>query len=304
MKINYSVVIPLYNHEQYIAEAIESILNQSYPADEILIIDDGSTDNSFHVAQKIASSCSKIKVFKQTNQGAHKTLNKLIELAKNEHIAILNSDDIFYPEKLERCTNLFSNSSHAEFIFGGVDLINEHGEFQRNGIAVDWLDRARKFKSKCNNLIISLLHENYIVTTSNFVFSKKLWNLSSKFQSLRYCHDLDFIIDVLKITTSITEDKEKHIQYRIHKTNTIKEEVSHVDFEIAAVIANSLIEIKERITLDNMLHQQFYYINQVVKNKNSNYMIPFFMLIRMASNSKKEFYQKISDPIFKQLVNR
>jgi len=90
MKI--SIIIPAYNHEEYITEAINSVLNQSVKDYEIIIINDGSTDST---EQRILSIHDKrIQYISQKNSGAHSAINRGINLAQGEYISILNSDDI------------------------------------------------------------------------------------------------------------------------------------------------------------------------------------------------------------------
>jgi len=103
MKI--SVIIPAYNHEKYITEAISSVLNQSYHDLEIIIINDGSTDST---EQRILSiHDQRIQYVSQKNSGAHSAINRGISLAQGEYITILNSDDLYLPQRLETCLNFF-----------------------------------------------------------------------------------------------------------------------------------------------------------------------------------------------------
>src|SRR6187399_2014939 len=96
-----AVVIPCYNHARFVGEAIESVLNQTRPADRIIVMDDGSKDNSLAVTR--AFTDRNVEVHAQENRGAHAAINRLVELGATdcEWIAILNSDDRFLPRRLE-----------------------------------------------------------------------------------------------------------------------------------------------------------------------------------------------------------
>ena len=101
MKI--SVIIPAYNHEKYIIDAVNSVLNQSYQDFEIIIVNDGSTDST---EQKILSiHDQRIQYVCQKNSGAHSAINRGISLSQGEYISILNSDDLYLPKRLETCLN-------------------------------------------------------------------------------------------------------------------------------------------------------------------------------------------------------
>ncbi len=93
-----SVIIPAYNAGEYIARAIDIVLAQSRNADEIIVVDDGSTDNTSEV---VAQYESKVKYIRQDNAGASVARNTGIEAATGEWIAFLDADDEWLPEKLK-----------------------------------------------------------------------------------------------------------------------------------------------------------------------------------------------------------
>ncbi|SDN52365.1 Glycosyltransferase involved in cell wall bisynthesis [Methylobacterium phyllostachyos] len=243
MDLSIAVVIPLYNHEGYIEPAIESVLSQTRPADEIVIIDDGSQDGGYDVAVALLRGYPGSRVLRQANAGAHVTLNRAIQLATTTHIAVLNSDDLFLPNKLERCAELFGRYAEADLLFGGVDLVDGSGANVENGVTADWLARCRVLLERTGNLTLALYQENLAVTTSNFVFNKRFWARQGGFQALRYCHDLDFILAALNRGHVIFDRERTHIRYRVHESNTIKESLDAINAEIAAVLACNLREL-------------------------------------------------------------
>lgn len=96
-----TVILPVYNGEKYLTEAIESILNQSYKNFELIIINDGSHDKSLLIAEKFKDK--RIRIYNQKhNQGLAKTLNFGINLAKGKYIARQDQDDFSYPERLKK----------------------------------------------------------------------------------------------------------------------------------------------------------------------------------------------------------
>lgn len=97
-----SVVMPVYNGEIYLAEAIESVLNQTYKNFEFIIIDDGSTDKSAKIVNKYKEKDSRIVLHQQPNSGLPVSLNKGIELAKYDVIVRMDADDIMLPQRLEK----------------------------------------------------------------------------------------------------------------------------------------------------------------------------------------------------------
>ena len=95
----FSVIIPLYNKEEFISECLESALGQSFEDYEIVIVNDGSTDESVKIVEQYRSE--KIRLFHQDNQGASKARNNAVEYAKGKYLAFLDADDIWTPEHLQ-----------------------------------------------------------------------------------------------------------------------------------------------------------------------------------------------------------
>ena len=95
-----SVIIPTYNREKTILRAINSVLDQTYKEIELIIVDDGSIDNTRKIVESL--NCQKIKYIYQKNGGAAKARNTGIIAASGEYISFQDSDDYWYPEKLEK----------------------------------------------------------------------------------------------------------------------------------------------------------------------------------------------------------
>lgn len=117
------------NSEAYISETINSVISQTYPNWELLLIDDCSTDNTLEMVQIFISKHPNIKLIKNsTNIGAANTRNKGIEVAKGTYIAFLDGDDVWKPKKLE-VQLAFINSNDCDVCFSSYDLMNEDGTF-------------------------------------------------------------------------------------------------------------------------------------------------------------------------------
>jgi glycosyltransferase involved in cell wall biosynthesis len=122
-----SVTIPSYNHEKFVGECIQSVLNQTFQDFEIIIIDDGSSDRTVEVIQ--AFDDPRIKLFRHfTNKGACVAANQCILNSNGRYIAMLSSDDAWYPDKLELQVKYLEQHSEIAVVFGKVDWINETGK--------------------------------------------------------------------------------------------------------------------------------------------------------------------------------
>jgi glycosyltransferase involved in cell wall biosynthesis len=290
-----SVVVPLYNHARYIEAALDSVLAQTSPADEIILIDDGSKDGGFELASRVLAKVPNKQLFKQENAGAHNTINRAIGMSRGEFVAVLNSDDIFAPEKLERCRALASEWPVAGLIAGRPGVMDDNSVKQRSGIAIDWLARARSFFDETKLAQLALLNENFVATTSNMVFTRKLWEAAGGFQPLRYCHDLDFLMFAYAHSSVVLDREREHIVYRVHEKNTIKEDLSAVRVEIAAVIAQALHASGPRIFSAGLNERDLSAFLRFLQNKQLTELLSFFQAILPAFPTRAAFYEYATD---------
>ncbi len=107
-----SIIVPVYNVEKHIEKCINSLINQTYQNIEIILINDGSKDSSFHVCQHIALTTPKIHLFTQENTGVAYTRNKGISLSHGDYIFFVDSDDFVEPDCIEQFVNKLSESDY------------------------------------------------------------------------------------------------------------------------------------------------------------------------------------------------
>lgn len=123
-----SIIMPAYNAEPYIEESIQSVLQQSFPDWELLIIDDCSSDRTSQLATAYAEKYPKIHYYRnESNLGVAESRNRGITLASGEWIAFLDSDDCWHPDKLRLQTEL-ANSRSASFLFTGSAFIDGNSQ--------------------------------------------------------------------------------------------------------------------------------------------------------------------------------
>ena len=133
-----SVIIPVYNCERYISEAIESILVQTYESYEIIVIDDGSTDNTPLALQPYIET---IHYVYQENQGVSAARNHGIDLAQGELIAFLDADDFFLPDKLTAQVGVFDAQPNLGIVHSGWRRVNHHGDTIKYETACDYASK-------------------------------------------------------------------------------------------------------------------------------------------------------------------
>lgn len=123
-----TIIIPTFNRPQYIAEAVTSALNQNYNSYEVLVIDDGSNDNTEEIISKIDDE--RLTYIKKNHSGAPDTRNRGIREAKGDYILWLDSDDILLPNILNRYIDVLSMYPDVDVLYGDLEVFTEDGQLQ------------------------------------------------------------------------------------------------------------------------------------------------------------------------------
>lgn len=289
-----SVVIPLYNHSRYIVDTIESVRRQSYSRYEIIIVDDGSSDGGDAVCERLLAGMHNARLLRQENQGAHHAINNGVRYAKGDYIAVLNSDDQFLEGKLVRCNELIHAKNAPDLIFGGVSIIDDNGRDVLVGETVDWLGRAHQFLHKVGNLPLAIANENFAVTTSNMVFSRGVWEKIGGFQNLRYCHDMDFLLSAARLGRCEYDEKIRHIKYRVHQKNTIKENLGRIRLEIAGVLAVAIADGGLALFGGPLNDERTQFVRELLSNKGISDLLVALMGMYGSYVGREDFYRALS----------
>ncbi len=225
-----SVIVPSYCHERYIIDCLKSVHAQTHPRIELVLVDDASTDNTFEWASAILSTPfgdrfeSVILERKDENAGAHDSLNRGIALSSGSHIAILNSDDLFHPARLERMLAALEGAGSA-FAFSAVEPLADEAVAGRADAFPEGLllfsIRQRLAIANAPCMGFALLRSNIAVGTGNFVFTRDLAEKVGPFLDLKYCHDWDFILQATLFTEPVFVDEPLY-SYRLHPQNAFR----------------------------------------------------------------------------------
>jgi glycosyltransferase involved in cell wall biosynthesis len=162
MKIAVTVVVGAYNASEYLAETIKSVLQQTYTDFELLVIDDGSTDDTADIVRNFSEQDSRVKLISQENQGVSVARNTGIKMAQGEFIAFLDADDLWFPNKLAMHIQHFSANPNLGLSFGRIEFMTFDGK--PTGKYSN--PRFRNITAK------NLYEENPAITPSNAVFRR------------------------------------------------------------------------------------------------------------------------------------
>ncbi len=241
-----SVAIPSYNHAPYVEHAVESVLRSDFDDLEVVLVDDGSSDDSLERLTALETD-RRLRVFRQENQGAHAALNRALSLSRGEILFILNSDDAFATARIGSFLQRFDADPSLGALSSWMRIIDPAGavlgvkEAFRN--MPPW-PLAPGGLTETGDPVLALLEANHIATTSNFAFRRALIEGPDalRFLPLRYAHDWDFFLGSVS-RGAFSVIPEPLVDYRIHPANTIKEGAGEargraaMRFEILWVIA-------------------------------------------------------------------
>ena len=174
-----SIIIPNYNHARYLGEAIESVIAQTYAPREIIVLDDGSTDNSREVA---AHFDDYIQYVRQENRGLAPARNAAIRLARGKYIALLDADDMLEPDFIASAIAALRANSNAQGVYTGYSFIDQHS---------NPLPQSEGRVLPPNELHHALLFNNFLVPACVFM-ERDCYMQSNLFdESLSACADWD-----------------------------------------------------------------------------------------------------------------
>ncbi|MRG53981.1 glycosyltransferase [Phyllobacterium sp. SYP-B3895] len=248
-----SVIIPSYNHARYVKQAIRSVIEQSYSDVELIIIDDGSSDGSEElIRESISENCGRHIVFEaQRNAGAHQAIMRGLSLAKGNLLTILNSDDFYELNRLERMLHNFSPVENY-IAFSRVRLVDDRScPLSNNAPLQLWYDQALRDAARCPTVGYALLRNNISVTSGNLLFTRALYDRVGGFRHFKMCHDWDFLMRATHYVEPIYI-QEPLMAYRYHETNTLRSTAHLVEQEGAAAL-NDFVKLGLSETAPNHL---------------------------------------------------
>lgn len=263
-----SVIIPSYNHAAYIGHAVESVFAQSHTDLELIVVEDGSTDNSLDILAGFSDP--RLRVLTQSNQGAHAAINRGLRAAAGDYLAILNSDDLYHPQRLAKTLDVLKSDPQVGLAGSYIEIMDREGKSlgTKHGYAdaSPWsLEMPERSFRAGNDLHKALLTENYWSTTSNFVFSRRWFDTVGEFCPLRFTHDWDFALRTARVA-HIVLLPEILMRYRVHATNTIRNDRAAMIFEICWCLAVHLpqhledptfVDLSTAPAVDELLHSVY-----------------------------------------------
>ena len=287
MDITFSIILPVYNKEEFVAQAIESVLNQEYKNLELIVINDGSTDNSLYICEGYKHQDARVTIINQENSGVSKSRNVGIEKSNGKYIIFLDADDYLkriFPNGNSRIFNRFKNL-YPKLNGSGQLILKEMYETNIYESSVWTNIYGREFINK-NNLFFTngLIHEDEEWLIKALLIAKRvkvldmiLYNTRAGVQnsiinSINYKKNISKILisdNILKFISNVKfEDTELEKRLKLGMTS----------FYIKAVIGCNIFNNNERKDILKLAREKKYILKNVVSIKQKLVKIIFDIL--------------------------
>jgi glycosyltransferase involved in cell wall biosynthesis len=187
-----AAIIPLYNGAAYIDAAIRSVLDQERPADEIIVVDDGSTDNGPSIVEAMAAANSKVRLLRKENGGQGSARNYGVAHCSSDLIALLDQDDYWYNDHLKELERAFvdANDSRLAYVYSNLDRIDREGMMVQH----DYLDYFKIEEHPKRTLVGCLKGDMYILPSATLISKPAFQSVNGFDQRLRGYEDDDLFL--------------------------------------------------------------------------------------------------------------
>ena len=249
-----SVILSSYNHEKYIAQAIQSVLDQTFTDFELLIYDDGSTDKSREIIKTFTDPRIKTFLYEE-NRGPRIASREATCAATGKYLAIHHSDDLWTPEKLEKQVEFLESHSEYAACFSQADFIDEDGNLQElddknfyknifnqpNRTRAEWLNYFFYNANCLCHPSLLIRHESYAKYKMSDI--QGLWQLPDYFMWIRLCFNADFYIM-----------SEKFVKFRLSRS---RENMSATTYEKRVRVETEMVFVLQSF-IDSFEDDKFF----------------------------------------------
>ncbi len=231
-----SVVMLSYNHEKYLAEAIESVLNQTIHGLELIIVDDGSTDNSRLIIKEYSAKDSRVKsYFHEKNLGISRSANDCLKKATGEYVGFIGSDDLWLPQKTEKQLKVIDKNP-SRIIWSEGQIIDGNGALTGQTVTEHNCSPAKK----SGNIFQELLREDFIFGQSVLMKTEIAKEFSFN-ENLRFVNDHQYFVELSKEHDFVFMP-EPLANYRVHGENSTQKD-QKLWFKERIILRNYLIRM-------------------------------------------------------------
>lgn len=268
MKPLVSILIPAYNSEKWISETINSALCQTWPNKEIIVVNDGSTDNTFRIVKKFESNI--VKVISQKNKGACVARNTALEYSQGDYIQWLDADDLLHPDKISEQIKVVESENNPRVLltssFGTFFFRTQGAKFQSNSL---WQDLAPV------EWMMTKFNEKVWMNPATWLVSRELSNSAGPWDNrLTLNDDGEYICRIVSASEKVKFVPEAKCYYRIGHLSSLSSDLKRSDQRLQSQFLSIIlqnrcllnIEDSERTRSACIKHLQIEYIDFYPEN--------------------------------------
>lgn len=252
-EIKVSVIITVYNAEQYLNQCLDSIVNQTLKEIEIICVDDGSSDGSLEILQSYGDRYNHIKVVQQENGGAGKARNKGMEMAVGEYLSFLDCDDFFEPDMLELAYQKAKEDCADMVVFNSNQYFEETGEYKD----INWTLRYKKippYTPFMHRQMTDNIFKVFVGWAWDKLFLKEFVDrYSLKFQEQRTSNDMLFVFSAVALAQRITVVDQEH--RLVHQRRNNQSSLSNTREKSWMCFYDALTALKDRLVSENIFKE-------------------------------------------------
>ncbi len=289
--VKVSVVIPVYNSEKYLEQCLDSVVHQTLQEIEVICIDDGSSDGSLEVLERYQKQDCRISVFTQPNSGVGSARNNGLSRASGEYVVFLDSDDLYFPEALEKAYTKAIRDKADVCVFG----MTYYCEDSREKILYDVLPNKKNIPDilpfNISNNEKYILNFAYNVTWNKIYRRDFLINHNIQFPLIRRGEDFLFCHLALCLAERITVLREPLLTYRLFRQGSLMTELSDNpdDFVESWFVTAEKLKEKE------------VYPEQSFLNNTLGSLVRILRPIRMTWPAFESFYNQLKEGTLERL---
>lgn len=292
--MKFSVIVPIYNVEKYLEYCVESILNQSFKDFEIILVNDGSTDNSLSLCEKFQAKDDRVKVINQENKWLSGARNAGIDRAEGEYLLFVDGDDGLMPNALNKINDCINGDSIVAYKYGYIDednnLIEDKSvvDFYKNIKTIDDVKKDFLSSDKLGSACIKCMSKKY--------FNGEIATIRFN-EKTRFAEDQIFTCDLLNVANDIIVLDQEIYAYRQRAGSIMK---SYNESKIKYV-EQYINYIQDTFEVDNLRRKDF---EKCLNKRIINACVSEVVLIcklQVCKKEKKNYLKKLTkSPLFKK----
>lgn len=278
MNPEISIIVPVYNVEKYLKRCIDSILNQSFTDFELILVDDGSTDNSGKIIDEYALKDKRIKVIHKENGGQGSARNRGLDIAKGNYIGFVDSDDWIHKD-MYKCMYQIINEDNTDIVQVGHNTVEEYTEDKRgniNDLNIICIDNIIEKLADCNSFEILPL-----IFPVNKLYKRRLWN-NLRFPEGKFAEDLRIIYKIYEITNNYKIIDFNFYNYYMSPNSSTRGEFNIKKLEDLEAWNEMLIYFKKNFKHINLINLKSIYCRRL-----KNYYMELYIRNKYKDISKK-----------------